>query len=273
MKTIVLKFTLGGLLTLISLSDVCMAAPVHEAAERGDLAAIKEFIGNSISSINEEDDHGWTPLHYAATRGDFETVKYLLARGADVNVKENMGYTPLINAAALGQYEVVKYLVEHGADLNVKVCVAETVKSRLREDHSLETVVLSEDYATALDFASNTIFRKDDMMADYLKSKGARSAKNDNNVYKTKRLGGSMAVIKIIIFVILTGVIIGISPLVIRAVRMAVLKYRLRRSSKTVVLITSPDKDGTKVNIAYPKGMSAEDRKTVKEIIETSSKS
>ena len=77
---------------------------------------------------------------------------------------------------------------------------------------------------------------------------------------------------KILLFIILATAIIGVSPLGIRAIRMVVLKYRLRRSSKTVVLITSPDKDGTKVTIAYPKGMSAEDRKTVKQAIEKSPK-
>lgn len=77
---------------------------------------------------------------------------------------------------------------------------------------------------------------------------------------------------KILLFIILATVIIGVFPTAVRAIVMARLKYKLRRSRDAVVIIAGPDKEGTKVTIAYPKEASSEAREAVKKIIETSSK-
>ena len=47
-----------------------------------------------------------------------EVVKWLVERGADVNLANAYG-TPLFKHAAWGHYDICKYLIEHGADVNI----------------------------------------------------------------------------------------------------------------------------------------------------------
>ena len=56
---------------------------------------------------------------YAAMRGHLTVVKYLIEKGAHVNLKTNT--SALLSASSLGHLEVVRYLIEHGADVNQDV--------------------------------------------------------------------------------------------------------------------------------------------------------
>ncbi|CAF4996338.1 unnamed protein product, partial [Rotaria socialis] len=42
-----------------------------------------------------QDNEGWTPLHAAASCGNIDIVKYLLSRGATVDVCNNEGELPI----------------------------------------------------------------------------------------------------------------------------------------------------------------------------------
>ncbi|MDR1959797.1 MAG: ankyrin repeat domain-containing protein, partial [Planctomycetaceae bacterium] len=57
----------------------------------------------------------FAPLKSAANTGNLEMVKYLVERGADVNLAYcDTGSTPLHSAVRKGPLEVVRYLVEKG---------------------------------------------------------------------------------------------------------------------------------------------------------------
>ena len=62
---------------------------------------------------------GSTPLHLAAREARLSVVKYLVERGANVNVRDNHGNTPLHEAVEGGDIggdtKVIEYLVEKGA--------------------------------------------------------------------------------------------------------------------------------------------------------------
>ncbi|KAH8823893.1 ankyrin repeat-containing domain protein [Flagelloscypha sp. PMI_526] len=60
-----------------------------------------------------------TPLQTAASRSSLKTVQYLVEQGAYVNTTGGNDGTPLYNAVAQGKWDVVQYLVEQGADVNV----------------------------------------------------------------------------------------------------------------------------------------------------------
>lgn len=62
----------------------------------------------------DESTHGETPLHQAAQRGDLRAVKQLLAAGADLNAKNALDGTPLVYSVS--HPAIVKVLLEAGAD-------------------------------------------------------------------------------------------------------------------------------------------------------------
>ncbi|XP_055955417.1 oxysterol-binding protein-related protein 1 isoform X2 [Patella vulgata] len=62
-------------------------------------------------------NRGWTALHLAAYFGHIDIVRFLLERGADVNVANSLGDTPLHRAAYTGRLELVTLLLQYKADV------------------------------------------------------------------------------------------------------------------------------------------------------------
>ena len=89
---------------------------IHEAAEKGDLEAIKKHItaGANINSTEWRD--GETPLHRAITRGQTEAAKLLIEKGCNINLgRTKDGETPLDMAEDRGRTEIEKLLRDIGA--------------------------------------------------------------------------------------------------------------------------------------------------------------
>jgi ankyrin repeat protein len=59
-----------------------------------------------------------TPLLAASSSSNTEMVRYLIAKGAQIEVKDAFGRTPLMNASAKGSVEMMKLLLAKGADVN-----------------------------------------------------------------------------------------------------------------------------------------------------------
>jgi len=72
------------------------------------------------------------PLHAAAEMGDLEEVKLLIERGSDINEIVS-GKTPLHAAAIKNQLEVVNYLIDKGAEINISNPLYETVNKHYVE--------------------------------------------------------------------------------------------------------------------------------------------
>lgn len=66
---------------------------------------------------NSNDALDYRPIHYAAQRGDIEAVKILLYHQARVDAATSDGDTALIEAARYGQVEALRVLVAAGADV------------------------------------------------------------------------------------------------------------------------------------------------------------
>ncbi|MCS7164319.1 MAG: tetratricopeptide repeat protein [Thermodesulfovibrio sp.] len=93
----------------------CATLPeIHEAAKRGDIEEIEKLLKQG-EDINR---YEWgTPLIYAAGAGHLETVKFLVSKGADVNI-EMFGYgNALCNALVNEHWEVAKFLIYAGTDI------------------------------------------------------------------------------------------------------------------------------------------------------------
>jgi ankyrin repeat protein len=63
---------------------------------------------------------GWTLLHLAASINHIEALNLLLRNNANVNIQNKSGKTPLCRAVEIGYKDVVKYLIEKGASVDIK---------------------------------------------------------------------------------------------------------------------------------------------------------
>lgn len=96
---------------------------VHAFAVAGDTKMLAMMIDQDKTLVNSQDEKGVTPLFKAVSNDHFEAAKYLLDKGADVNIKASdlNNVTPLIAAAFCGvSGRVITLLLEHGADPYVR---------------------------------------------------------------------------------------------------------------------------------------------------------
>lgn len=71
------------------------------------------------ADINRCDDWGDTPIHRAINYPSYNIVKFLIAKGADVNLQDktfSVQMTPLQWAIHCDELEIAELLREHGAD-------------------------------------------------------------------------------------------------------------------------------------------------------------
>ena len=106
------------LITIAAVVLVGCGESIHEAAEDGNIEAVKQHIAAG-TDVNAKDKYGESPLLFAATFGHKEIAELLIANGADVNTKiDKIGMTPLHWAAWGGHTEVAELLIAKGAEVN-----------------------------------------------------------------------------------------------------------------------------------------------------------
>lgn len=94
--------------------------PLHVAAGNGHKRVVELLLAKG-ASVNAVDQFGRTPLHTAVSRGFRSVIDVLLTHKADVNALSDSGQTPLHMAIAADQLELAKYLIDRGANVNVAV--------------------------------------------------------------------------------------------------------------------------------------------------------
>ena len=112
----------GLLLLLLTVSTFRLTAqsraPVADAAERGDLAAIRALLRDG-ADVNAAQGDGMTALHWSALNGQVETMNVLLVAGATTEPLTRVGrYTPLHLASSRGHGAAVSRLLEAGSKPN-----------------------------------------------------------------------------------------------------------------------------------------------------------
>jgi ankyrin repeat protein len=96
------------------------AQDIFLASYNGDLETVKRLIGQDPDLVNSRNSLGRFPLEMAAQTGQMEIVRFLLEKGADINLDRN-GATALHMAALYGgKTELVVLLIEKGADMNAR---------------------------------------------------------------------------------------------------------------------------------------------------------
>jgi cytochrome c len=107
------------LLVLTQIPIVSHAAALHDAAVKGDVAAVSAALDAGV--FVDESDGGATALYLAVRGGHFATAKLLLERGADVNVAPTPRLGPaLMPALAKRRIDLINLLLDRGADPNAK---------------------------------------------------------------------------------------------------------------------------------------------------------
>ncbi|MEI0549047.1 ankyrin repeat domain-containing protein [Brachyspira intermedia] len=91
------------------------------AISKGDMKALEKLIKDD-TDLNKQYDK-ITPLGLAAARNDKTMVKFLVEKGADINLEDGYGYTPLIKAMKYRNIDLAKNIIDLKADLNA-VCSA-----------------------------------------------------------------------------------------------------------------------------------------------------
>lgn len=107
---------------LILFSFICLAAApgseeeLHEAARLGDLAKVRSLVEGGVDP-NAKSRYGATALSFASDKGHIQVVRYLLDKGAEINVSDSFyRATPLSWAISNDHRDVALLLLSKGAD-------------------------------------------------------------------------------------------------------------------------------------------------------------
>lgn len=93
---------------------------VHIACYNGDIETVRAMVDKDPGLVNSRNEMGRFPLEMAAQTGKLEVVRFLISRGADVNMSRG-GATALHMAALFGRNPaLVALLLEKGADINAR---------------------------------------------------------------------------------------------------------------------------------------------------------
>ncbi len=89
-------------------------SPLHDAAWRGDVAALQRLIGQR-AALEARDAHGRTALHGATFARRHEAIRALAAAGADLGALEADRYDAVTIAAVAGDEATLALLLALGA--------------------------------------------------------------------------------------------------------------------------------------------------------------
>ncbi|RDC58269.1 ankyrin repeat domain-containing protein [Pedobacter chinensis] len=94
---------------------------LFEACAVGKFDTATLLIFQNPGSINEFSDDGFTPLGLACYFGHEELARFLVLKGADVNLASKNGFNvfPIHSAVAANNFNITKMLLDHGAYPNV----------------------------------------------------------------------------------------------------------------------------------------------------------
>jgi ankyrin repeat protein len=117
---------------------------LFEASAAGKFDIVAYLLNQRFDAVNDYADDGFTPLGLACYFGQSEVARYLVLKGADVNLPSNNGFHVYpIHSATAGSYnDIVRMLIENGAQVNVKQQAGATPLHSAAQNGNLELLIL-----------------------------------------------------------------------------------------------------------------------------------
>lgn len=121
------------------------------AADKFDIVAHEVYTHpENIDAFTED---GFTALGLACYFGRFDIARYLVLKGAEVNLPSNNGFNvyPLHSAAAGNYTQTAQMLIENGAEVNIKQQAGSTPLHSAAQNGNLELLILLLEYGARTD--------------------------------------------------------------------------------------------------------------------------
>ncbi|ETV92943.1 hypothetical protein, variant [Aphanomyces invadans] len=115
-------------------------ANIWIAASDGNIEAVTAYL-QSGTTVNAQDENGYTPLQAAVSYNHPELVQVLLGAGASATLGDFDNETPLHFCESV---EIAKILLRHGADINAKNADMRTPLDSAMDDENEELVAFYE---------------------------------------------------------------------------------------------------------------------------------
>ncbi|MDH5604671.1 MAG: ankyrin repeat domain-containing protein, partial [Cyclobacteriaceae bacterium] len=114
------RVILSAVLIMVHMTIIASAEPIVEAAKNGDLQTVKMILAKDPTKLNSTDKSKYTALHWACIRAHWDVAKFLIEKGADLNVVGGDGGTQINWAVHHDNVEIIKLMIEKGAKLNIR---------------------------------------------------------------------------------------------------------------------------------------------------------
>ncbi|MFI5160988.1 MAG: ankyrin repeat domain-containing protein [Sphingobacteriales bacterium] len=117
---------------------------LFEASAVGKFDVVAHLLYTHADAVNDYADDGFTPLGLACYFGQFEVARYLVLKGADVNLPSDNGFRVFpIHSAAAGNYnDIARMLIDNGANVNVKQQAGATPLHSAAQNGNLELLIM-----------------------------------------------------------------------------------------------------------------------------------
>jgi ankyrin repeat protein len=143
---------------------------LFEASAVGKFDVVAYTIGTQPNSINDYAPDGFTALGLACYFGQAEVARYLVLKGADVNLPSNNGFHvyPLHSAVAGNYTDIARMLVNSGAHVNIKQQAGATPLHSAAQNGNTEVIILLLEHGADV----NARMEGGKLPADLAKEKG-----------------------------------------------------------------------------------------------------
>jgi ankyrin repeat protein len=117
---------------------------LFEASASGKLDVVEHLVTDYPAAVNYYAEDGFTPLGLACYFGHYDIARFLILKGADVNMPSSNGFNVFpIHSAAAGNYtNIAALLIESGANVNVRQQAGVTPLHSAAQNGNLEILIL-----------------------------------------------------------------------------------------------------------------------------------